>query len=245
MRKTLPTWAFGVLGLVGVVLVGSMLLNWIDVGGEFRMRGIGLAWEANHWLFLVPVAGAALAAGAATRSEYTRLAAIAAGISITGYVLFDVATSMLHSGLDTWLILGGAGAMLAGVSKERSMWRAVGGIAVLTGFIAPWADISMWHLLTSGFAGEMGIRILWLVPIAAVTGIISAGSAIKGAKLAAASGIAIYGTFLYIIGSVAWAVFGIGAWSALGASTVALIIGVLARGPAELPPAAVAKPTAA
>lgn len=221
-----------------------MLLNWIDLGGEFRMRGIGLAWEANHWLFLVPVAGAALVASAATRSAHTRLAAIAAGIAITGYVLFGVARSMLHSGLDTWLILGGAGAMLAGVSKERSTWRAVGGIAVLAGFIAPWADTSMWQLLTSGFAGEMGIRILWLVPVCAITGIISAGSAIKGAKLAAASGIAIYGTFLFIIGSVAWAVFGIGAWAALGASTVALIIGVLARGPAELPPATAAKPAA-
>jgi len=237
VRKTLPAWAFGVLGVVGAVLVGSMVLNWIDLGGEFRMRGIGLAWEANHWLFLVPIAGAALVASAATRSEHTRLAAIAAGISITGYVLFGVGRSMLHSGLDTWLILGGAGALLAGVSKERAMWRAVGGIAVLAGFIAPWADMSMWSILTSGFAGEMGYRILWLVPVAGVTGILSAGSAVKGAKLAAASGIAIYGTFLYIIGSVAWAVFGIGAWSALGASTVALVIGVLARGPAELKPA--------
>jgi hypothetical protein len=244
VRKTLPTWAFGVLGVVGAVLVGSMLLNWIDLGGEFRMRGIGLAWEANHWLFLVPVAGAALVAGAATRSEHTRLAAIAAGISITGYVLFDVATSMLHSGLDTWLILGGAGAMLAGTSKERTVWRATGGIAVLAGFIAPWADLSMWHLLTSGYAGEMGIRVLWLVPVAGVIGIISAGSALKGAKLAAAAGITIYGTFLFIIGSVAWQVFGIGAWSALGASTVALVIGVLARGPAELPPAVAKSPAA-
>ncbi len=219
-----------------------MLLNWVDLGGDFSMRGIGLAWEANHWLFLVPVAGAALVAAAATRSQHTRIAAIAAGISITGYVLFGVARSMLHSGLDTWLILGGAGVMLAGVSKERSMWRAIGGIAVLAGFIAPWADMSMWSLLTSGYAGEMGIRILWIVPVAAVTGIISAGSAVHGAKLSAVSGIAIYGTFLWIIGSVAWAVFGIGAWSALGASTVALVIGVLARGPAELP-AATAKPT--
>lgn len=219
-----------------------MLLNWIDLGGELEMSGLGLAWEANHWLLLVPVAGAALVASAATRSEHTRLAAIAAGIAITGYVLFGVARSMLHSGLDTWLILGGAGAMLAGVSKERAMWRAIGGIAVIAGFIAPWADASMWQLLTSGYAGDLGIRIMWLVPVAAITGIISAGSATKGAGLAAASGIAIYGTFLYIIGSVAWAVFGIGAWAALGASTVALIIGVLARGPAELPPAA--KPAA-
>ena len=86
-----------------------MLLNWVDLGGDFSMRGISLAWEANHWLFLVPVVGVALVASAATRSAHTRLAAIAAGISITGYVLFGVARSVLHSGLDTWLILGGAG----------------------------------------------------------------------------------------------------------------------------------------
>ena len=232
MKKTLPGWAYGVLSVVGAVLIGSMFLNWIDLGGEFQMRGLGLAWEANHWLFLVPVAGAMLLACAAARSEHTRLAAIFAGITITGYVLFDISRSMIHSGLDTWLILGGAGVILAGVSKERSLWRAAGGIAVLVGFIAPWADFSMWKLLTSGFAEGFTIRVLWVVPLAGIAAIISAGSAVKGAALAGASGAAIYGAFLWVIGSVAWKIFGIGAWGALGASAVALVIGVLVRGPA-------------
>jgi hypothetical protein len=239
VRKTLPTWAFGVLAVMGVVLVGSMLLNWVDIDGQFQISGLTLAWDANHWLFLVPVAGGALVATAASRSEHTRLAAIFAGIAITGYVLFDVARSMIHSGLDTWLILGGAGAMLAGVSKERSMWRAVGGIAVLAGFFAPWAPVSMWNLLTTDFLGaDFTVRILWLIPLAGIAAILSAASAVKGAKVAAIAGIAIYGSLLWVIGAVAWAVFGIGAWAALGASTLALVLGVLARGPAENPAAA-------
>lgn len=223
---------------MGVVLVGSMVLNWIDIDGQFQLSGLSLAWDANHWLLLVPVAGAALVATAATRSQHTRLAAIFAGIAITGYVLFDVARSMIHSGLDTWLILGGAGAMLAGVSKERSMWRAVGGIAVLAGFFAPWARFSMWSMLTTDFLdAELTMRILWVVPLAGIAAVLSTASAIKGAKVAAIAGIAIYGSLLFVIGLVAWAVFGIGAWAALGASTLALVIGVLARGPAEKPAA--------
>jgi hypothetical protein len=229
VTKNLPRWAYGILAVVGAVLVGSLALNWIDAGGEFQLRGITLAWEANHWLFLVPVAGAVLVASAASRSQYTRLAAIAAGISITGYVLFGIARSMLHSGLDTWLVLGGAGVLLAGVPKDRAAWRAAGGIAVLAGFVAPWADGSMWHLLTSGYADGLTIKVLWLVPLAGIGGIASAVMGEKGGKLAALSGVAVYGSFLFVIGSVAWMVFGIGAWSALGASTIALVIGVLAR----------------
>ena len=234
MTKTLPRWAFGVLSVVGAVLVGSMLLTWIDLGGEFRVSGLGLAWEANHWLFLVPVAGALLLATAVSKSEHTRLAAIFAGIAITGYVLFGLSRGILKAGVDTWLMLGGAGALLAGVSKERAALRAIGGIAILTGFVAPWADYSLFAVLRSGFADDWTFRVLWLVPLAGLTGLASAVAGNLGPKLAASSGIAVYGAFLYVIGSVAWAVFGIGAWLALGASTVALVIGVLARGHAEL-----------
>lgn len=214
-----------------------MLLTWIDLGGEFQMRGLGLAWEANHWLFLVPIAGAVLVATAATKSDHTRLAAIFAGITITGYVLFDVARGMLHSGLDTWLMLGGAGAMLAGISKERAALRAIGGLAVLVGFFAPWADFSLFAVLRSGLADDWTFKVMWLVPVGGLLGLASLAAGEAGGKLAALAGIAVYGSFLYVIGSVAWQVFGLGAWLALGASTVALIIGVLARGPAALPAA--------
>ncbi len=228
VTKTLPTWAFGVLSVVGVVLLGSMLLSWVDFGGG--TSGLGLAWSSNHWLFLVPVAGGGVLAAAATRSPSTRLAAIVAGTLIVGYVLFDVATSMIHSGLDTWLILGGAGAMLAGASKERAAWRTLGGIAVLAGFIAPWSDMSMFHLLRlTGFGN--GVGILWIIPLAALVGVISGGNKVTGGKLAAGAGVAIYGSLLWVIGSFAYQIFGFGAWAALGASTVALAIGVLAREP--------------
>src|SRR6185312_3959502 len=96
VQKPLPKWALGVLSLAGVVLVGSMLLSWIDMG-DYSVRGLTLAWDENHWLFLVPLAGAVLAAAAATRSEHTRLAALFAGFVVTGYVLFNLAHSIIHS----------------------------------------------------------------------------------------------------------------------------------------------------
>jgi hypothetical protein len=246
VTKNLPRWAFGVLAVAGVALAGSMFLNWIDAGGVFSMRGITLAWEANHWLFLVPIAGLVLAAAAATRSQHTRLAALAAGIAVTGYTMFDLAKSVLSSGLDTWLILGGAGVMLAGAAKERFALRAIGGLAVIVGFIAPWADFSMFKLLTSDMMSALGwsYRLLWLVPAAGVLGVISAGSAATGGKLAVIAGVAVYGVFVYLIGAGALAVFGLGAWIALGASAVALVIAVLARDGAAALPAAVAKKAA-
>ena len=247
MQKNLPNWAFGVLSVVGVVLVGSMVLNWIDFGGEFTVRGYSLAFD-NKWLLLVPVAGAALIAAASTRSQHARLAAIFAGVVVTGYVLFGLTRSIVHSGLDTWLMLGGAGAMLAGVSKERAWLRAAGGAAVLAGFFAPWAELSMAGTLWHGYVGGLIGKSLWLIPLAGIAGIISFGSfgsfgsAQRGAGLAAAAGITVYGTFLLVLGSTALLVFGLGAWLAVGASTVALVIGVLARSPAEAVPAAKALP---
>jgi hypothetical protein len=240
-NKTLPQWAFGVLSVIGVVLVGSMLLNWIDLGGQFTARGLSLAWNDNHWLFLVPLAGAVLIAAAATKSPYTRLAALAAGFVVTGYVLFNVSRSIVHSGLDTWLILGGAGIMLAATPRDRAVWRAIGGIAVLAGFFAPWVDYSMWKTLTSDVhvSGISG-NILWLIPLAGITGIF-ASFAKQGPTLAAAAGITIYGTFLLVIGLVAYLVFGIGAWAAIGASACALLIGVVVQERDK--PAPVTKPS--
>jgi hypothetical protein len=217
------------LSFIGVVLIGSMVLNWVDLGGVFSASGLRLAWNDNHWLFLVPIAGGLLVATAASKSPHTRLAAIFAGIVVTGYTLLGVASSIVHAGFDTWLILGGAGVMLASTPRDRALWRAAGGIAVLAGFFAPWTDSSMWTALTSNVQmnGITG-NILWLVPLAGITGIIAAGNK-EGAKLSAAAGITIYGTFVFVIGAVAYLVFGFGAWAALGASMAALAIGVLAR----------------
>ena len=225
MQKTLPQWAFSILAFAGAVLIGSMLLNWISLG-NWTVSGFRIAWEQNHWLFLVPLAGAALLVTAATRSEHTRLAALAAGVLVTGYTLFQVGQSILHSGIDTWLILGGAGAMLAGAPRDRREWRAIGGVAVLAGFFAPWLDYSMFEALRSTHTDGAGV--LWLIPLAGIAGLVATVHE-QGAKLTAIAGIAIYGAFVLVIGRVAYAIFGWGAWAALGAGTLALVIAVVAR----------------
>ncbi|HEX5062458.1 MAG TPA: hypothetical protein VFV99_23965, partial [Kofleriaceae bacterium] len=63
-------------------------------------------------------------------------------------------------------------------------------------------------------------------------------------KLSLAGGALVYSAFLFVIGMSAWLIFGLGAWLALGASSVALVIGVLAKtpAPAVAPATAPAKP---
>src|SRR5262245_7449261 len=206
-----------------------MALTWIDFGGLLSVRGYRLALDDNHWLLLVPIAGIVLTAAASTRSPHARLAAIFAGLAVAGYVLFGLARSIIHGGLDTWLILGGAGMMLAS-AKGHPIVRVLGGAAVLAGFFAPWVDFSMFYLLRKGYSGEHTINVLWLVPIGGVLGVLSANA--KNAKLALTGGALVYGSFLLVIGVSAWLIFGLGAWLALAASTVALVIGVLAPAPA-------------
>ncbi len=232
MKKSLPAWAFGALGTMGVVMVVSMVFAWVDVFGE-SASGLRLAWEGNHWLFLVPAAGALLAAAASTKSEYTRLAAIAAGVVVSGDVMFQFAKGMLHSGLDGWLVFGGAGVILGGIAEKNRAWRVAGGLAVLAGFFAPWTHDSMFRALWA--AGDMfgdffSYRVLWLIPVAGVVAIASGADATaRGKKLALASGLAVYGSVLWVIFSAAAAVLGWGAWAAFGASSVALVLGLFAR----------------
>jgi hypothetical protein len=214
------------LSFVGVALIGSMLLNWIDFFD--RQTGLGIAWEHNHWLFLVPLAGGVLLAAASTKSPYTRLAAIFAGLVVAGYVMFDLAHSIVHAGLDTWLILGGAGTMLAGVADTRKAWRFVGGLMVLTGFVAPWVDYPLFKMLRRDLIDNGVTNVLWAIPVGGFLGLASAGNK-EGARLAALGGALVYGSLLLVIGLVAYLIFGIGAWIALGASATALVIGVLVR----------------
>ena len=205
-----------------------MLLNWIDLGGEWSRRGLSLAWHDNHWMFLVPIAGAILLAAAATKSPYTRLAAIFAGMVVAGYVMLDITHSVVHAGLDTWLILGGAGTMLAGMAPQRRGWRAVGGLMVLAGFVAPWVDYSMFKMLRHDIIENGTGNVLWAIPVGGVLGVISAGNK-EGAKLAALGGGLVYGSLLLVIGLIAYLVFGLGAWMALGASATALVLGVFVK----------------
>ncbi|MEO8705539.1 MAG: hypothetical protein ABI867_36250 [Kofleriaceae bacterium] len=242
MNKTfLPSWAYGVLTAVGVVLIGSMFVNWIDVGWG-SSSGFGIAWEHKHWLFLVPVVGALLVAAASTRSEYTRLAAVAAGVVVSGMVMFQFAKSIVFDGgVDTWLIFGGAGVILGGISSTRKSWRVAGGIAVLAGFFAPWDHDSMFRGLTSEGVDMLAafgvtIRVLWLIPLAGVAAIASGVSAgPRSGRLALASGVVVFGSVAWVLGSLANLVLAWGAWAALGASALALVIGVLAPGQATRP----------
>lgn len=226
MEKNLPDWAYRVLSVVGIVLVCSMVLNWIDIGHHSR-TGLGLAWDDNHWLFLVPLTGGVLVAAASAKSGWTRLAAIAAGVVVAGDVLFNVANGIFHSGLDTWLVLGGAGVILAGAKKDRQHLRVAGGLAVIAGFVAPWDSDSMFRVLVRSDVDLFSVRLMWLIPGAALASIALASHP-QGGKVAAATGIGIYGLFLYGILSVLNLFFGWGAWVALGASSLALILGVLA-----------------
>jgi hypothetical protein len=90
----------------------------------------------------------------------------------------------------------------------------------------------------------VSVRIMWLIPLAALAAIAGAAHP-QGNKIAIGSGVVIYGSILYVMFSAAKLMFGIGAWAALGASTVALVLGVLApAGIAAVAPATPAKKSA-
>jgi hypothetical protein len=209
--------------MAGLGLVASMLLVWIDLGDG--IRGLRLAWSVNHWLFLVPLAGAGLFAAASMRSQHTRVLAIAAGLVVAGYVLLGVAKSFVTMDLDTAMIFGGAGLLLAAAASPAM--RVAGGGLVLAGFVAPWADVSMFHAVLH--TGVSIALVLWLVPIAGVAGLLSAGNRSEGRALASAAGLTVYAAIATVIGWFAITVFGAGAWLAFGASTVALVTGLFAR----------------
>ncbi|HEV7556868.1 MAG TPA: hypothetical protein VGO00_15485 [Kofleriaceae bacterium] len=217
------------LSVVGCVLVGAFFLAWLDFGGE-RVSGAWLAWDQKQWLFLVPLSGLALAVAAAKQSSYTRLAAVVAGLLVAGDVTWSFLRDVvLGSGADMLLIFGGSAAVLLGASDKRRNLRWIGGAAALAGFFAPWDHDSLFRVLLSGAFGHMSV--LWLIPVAGVTAITSsASSSVANRRLAIASGAIIGGSVLWSIGSAANSVLAWGAWLTLGASTVALVFGVLAPG---------------
>ncbi len=243
MQTKLARWATGLLTIVGVVLVAAFFLAWITDGTS----GLGLAWDGERWLFLVPLAGLALALAAITDSPYTRLAAVVAGVLVAGDLTFDLLRGVLHGGPDLWCMLGGAGLVLAGASEKNKGLRGVGGLAVLVGFFAPWTSESMFRGLV-GDGAEMAavfgisIRVLWLIPVAGLAALASSAMAgAQGKRVAAIAGIAVYGSLLWMIGSVANLIFAWGAWLTLAGSATALALGVLAPGAAPKAPPVVAK----
>jgi hypothetical protein len=127
--------------------------------------------------------------------------------------------------------------VLAGIGAERRGLRAIGGLAVLVGVVAPWVKVSLLDVLTNDEASVaaravgVSIGVLWAIPAAAVAAIASAFSTASWApKAAAGAGVAIYAAFLYFLGSLATLVLGWGAWATLGAGAVALVFGLLAPG---------------
>ena len=237
MKTTLPRWATGILSVVGVVMLASLLLDWVSVGGE-HVRGLTIAWDEKRWLLLVPVSGLLLLGAAASRSHYTRAAALFAGVVVAGDLIVEMMWGMMKGGVEPWLIFGGAAAMIAGMATSRRSLRGLGGLAVLAGFFAPWSELSMASALWHGgdLAGEIGINaaVLWAIPIAGGAGIASMVSkGAWGARLTLLAGVAVFGAFLWFLGSAASLILAWGAWATLGASAVALVLGVLA--PAQAP----------
>ncbi len=230
MEKRIAPWAAGALSTAGAVLIIAFFLPWVSVFGQ-SATGLGIAWDDNHWLFLVPLSGIALLGAA--RTEYARLAAIVAGLLVCGDVLLKSTHAMLDADLATWLVLGGAAAMIAGTSQRHASLRALGGLVVLAGFFAPWDSGSMFRSLLDSdarsVASAFGVMMyaLWLVPVGALLGLAASRSP-EGRKLAGLAGGLVLGGILIYLGSALTAVFSWGAYATLGASAVALVIGVLA-----------------
>nr|HEX4313727.1 hypothetical protein [Kofleriaceae bacterium] len=225
MDRNLVGWARETLTAAGVAMVVGFFLAWLDVFD--RVSGFDLAWDSNSTLFLVPLAGIALAFAA--RGPWARIAALGAGLLVVGDVMFQIVHGVLDAGLATWLILGGAGMALAGISEARRGLRLVAGLAILAGFFAPWDDTSMFDFLrTVGFHGGLTVAVLWFVMIGGVCALAAAAGGARAKLLSAAAGVLVLGSITFSVASTLWTVSAWGAWITLGASVTALLIGVIA-----------------
>ena len=238
MNKRLAGWAYSVLSVAGVVLVGAFFLAWVKLGDE--PSGLSIAWHDEHWLFLVPLSGAMLAAAAGAKSNMTRLAAIAAGALIAGDMAFELLKGMVHFNLEMWLMLGGAAVVMIGSAENHRALRGAGGLAILVGFFAPWTSDSLFRgLLASNDIADMfgfSTAVLWLIPLAGIAALIASNqTGIRGRRLALGAGVAVFASILWFIGSIANMVFAWGAWATFGASATALVLGLVA--PDEKPAA--------
>jgi hypothetical protein len=232
MNRNLVGWAREILTASGVAMVAAFFLAWTAFG---RVSGLGMAWNGEHVLFLVPLAGVALAVAA--RGPWARLAALAAGVLVVGDVAFQIVSGVLDAGLATYLMLGGAALALASVAKpttSRNGLAIAGGVAILAGFFAPWDDISLFGALrdegTRSLSYAMGLHldILWLVLVGGVCAIASGLGARNARALAAAAGISVIGSLVMYVGTAVWAVSAWGAWITLGAAATALVVGLIA-----------------
>jgi hypothetical protein len=223
MQK-LPAWALSILAVVGVAMVASMFVNWIDLGlgTNSTATGLSIAWHFNHWLFIVPAVGAWLAVAAVTRADHTRLAAFAAGIAVAGDVVYEFGKDLLHMSLSSWLVLGGAAIVLLGVPTSRRALRTIGGIAMVVGYALSGGH----HTGSFSVTGT-------LIAVAGVVAALSGFSQRANMRwVALAAGGVVYALLLLALGIGAYLVFGIGAWAAFGASLLAFAIALIAPAPA-------------
>jgi hypothetical protein len=212
--RNLPAWALSVLSVAGVVMVVSMVLPWIDFGGMISSSGLSIAWHDSHWMFIVPISGAALASAAATKSAHTRLAATVAGLAVAGDVVYALAKDALTMSMGSWLVIGGALVVLLGVPAAHRQLRVIGGVAMLIGFfVAGGIHTDTWSLTGSGIA-VAGV-------VAAISG---CSTSPKAGWAAIVAGLTPFALIVLGIGFTAFMVFGIGAWSAFAASLAALVI---------------------
>lgn len=231
MTKRLAPWAYSVLSVVGVVLVVAFFMTWVKLFDD--ASGLSIAWHQEHWLFLVPISGAALAITAGSKSSMTRLAAVVAGALIAGDMAVELLKGMLHFDLDMWLMIGGGVLAIVGAADKHRALRGAGGLMILAGFFAPWTSDSLFHGLreSSDIASAFGLSTaaLWLIPIAGIVAIVSSNqTGVRGRRMALGAGIAVFASILWFIGSVANMVFAWGAWATFGASAVALVVGLVA-----------------
>jgi hypothetical protein len=222
----------------GVVMVAAMFFAWIDLG-PLSLSGFQIARMGDRWLWAVPAAGGVLAFAAATRSSYTRWAALAAGLVVAGDVVFELAKGMLHMEWEGWMVIGGAAVILLGAAPERRALRAIGGASVVIGFLAG-------HGIDAADLAPTWIAVvLWAIAASGVVAMASAALATPtGRSLALASGLAIYALLLGLMVYAAYEVFGLGAWAAFGASAVSLVVSLLVPGEGGAAAAPVAKPVA-
>ncbi len=240
MSTKLAKWASSLLVVAGAVMVGAFFLSWIRDWGDGGVSGWQLAHD-KHWLYAIPASGLLLALAAGTHASYTRLLALVAGLLVAGDFAYHLLRDMIHSDLTTYLLLGGAGVMIAGIDPARRALRAIGGIAVLLAWFAPWqrgAAISF----TIDFADVfslLGVAMILVYGsmLAAVVAIVSAFTDKPWGKTAALlAGVSVFAAYFWLLLTVANLFLGWGAWMTLGASGAALALAVLA--PRDKPPVA-------
>ncbi|HEY1555497.1 MAG TPA: hypothetical protein VGF94_11750 [Kofleriaceae bacterium] len=233
MNNTLVKWAYPVLVAAGAVMAGAFFVDWIRDYGDGGASGWALAKD-QHWLYLVPISGLALAVAAEKQSRYTRIIALFAGLLVAGDFAYHLFGDVIHWNLQTWLLLGGAAVTLAGISPERRVLRAVGGGAVLLALFAPWQRSAMFTVSVfdlSHIFSLLGVAMLLILGsmVAAVVAIASAFTTAPWGKTAAVvAGVLVFVSYFAMLLAIANMFFDWGAWSTLGGSAVALAIAALA-----------------